>query len=225
MSAIWLSLMIYAVVEAVAAAYRVRQKRRTDIADQPLARRSPQSSPRSLLQSVSGAAIQLDSDLDRVLHPSPQQATHELLRLRKNPPAELELPLAVSLSISELVHPETRSTSTDLFDLNLTSSDVIAESEATKLESSEHQSVLAEIAQLDQTDSENAIAQFQRHLNHPDDIIRAAIVFEFGEVAASYQGMKAAEAKEVLMQLSQDPNPNIRTQAVLALAKIEPLVL
>ncbi|MBM0741268.1 HEAT repeat domain-containing protein [Phormidium sp. CLA17] len=223
MNAIWLSLMIYAVVEAIAAAYRVRQKRRTD----SLTRSSDsrfRSSRRSLGQSASTAAIQLDSDLDRLFHPSSNQSPSELLTL-PTPPAALELPLAVSLSVNEVVNPETRPNSTDLFDLNLGESNVPVDAETMKPNSPEHQSVLAEISQLDHADSENAIAAFQRHLNHPDDIIRAAIVFEFGETVARYHGAKAAEAKEILMQLSQDPNPTIRTQVAIALAKIEPIVL
>lgn len=223
MNAIWLSLIIYAVVEAVAAAYRVRQKRRTDVlAQSSVSRAMP--SRRSLVQPASTAAIQLDSDLDRLFYPTPDQSSSELLTLQ-TPPADLVLPLAVSLSISELVHPETRSNSTDLFDLDLGAPDATMEVETVKPVPFEHQSVLAEISQLDHADSENAIAEFQRHLNHSDDIIRAAIVFKFGEAAAKYQGVKADEAKEILMQLSQDPNPNIRTQVVLALAKIEPVVL
>lgn len=223
MNAIWLSLMIYAVVEAVAAAYRVRQKRRTNILIQSSNGRSVPSK-RSPVQSASSAAVQLDPDLDRPLYTPSSQSPSELLT-QQTPPAELVLPLAVSLSVSELVHPETRSDPTELFDLDLGASNAPIEVETLKLDSPEHQSVLAEIAQLDEADSENSIAAFQRHLNHPDDIIRAAIVFEFGEAAAKYQGMKATEAKEVLMQLSQDPNPNIRTQVVLALAKIEPMSL
>jgi len=223
MNAIWLSLMIYAVVEAIAAAYRVRQKRQTDSLTQSFDSRF-RSPSGSLVQPVSTAAIQLDSDLDRLLYPSSNQSASDPLTLQA-PPAELGLPLAVSLSVSELVHPETRSDPTELFDLDLRSSNVPVEVETLKPNSPEHQSVLAEIAQLDQADSDNAIAAFQRHLNHPDDIIRAAIVFEFGEAAAKYQGVKATEAKEILMQLSQDPNPNIRTQVVLALAKIEPVAL
>lgn len=224
MNAIWFSLMIYAVVEAVAAAYRVRQNRQA-ISDQPFASRAIQSSPRSL-QPASGDAIQLDSDLDRLLDSPQHQAASELLTLQPNPSTELDLPLAVSLSISELVNPEMRSHSTDQFEQDsMFPASAGAEPEATKLTSPEHQSVLAEISQLDNLDAEDAIAQFQRHINHPDDIVRAAIVFEFGEAAAQYQGAKAAEAKDLLMQLSQDPNPNIRTQVVLALAKIEPIVL
>ncbi len=223
MNAIWLSLMIYAVVEAVAAAYRVRQRRQA-ISDQPFVSRAVQSSPRSR-QPAAGAALQLSSDLDRLIYPSLPD-TSELLTLQQNPSADLNLPLAVSLSVSELVHPKTRSHSTEQPDLDSILPDSAgAELEAAKPTSPEHQSVLAEVSQLDTLDSEDAIAQFQRHLNHPDDIVRAAIVFEFGETAAQYQGAKAAEAKAVLMQLNQDPNPNIRTQVVLALAKIDPIIL
>lgn len=223
MNAIWFILTIYAAVEAIAAAYRVRQKRQLGILAQPSATRL-KPSQHSIVQSVSPAAVQSDSDLER-LHQLSNRSANEPSVLQPKTLTKLDLPLAASLLISEVVYPEMRSPSADQFELDLVSPELsIAAPETVKPASPEHQSILTEIYQLDHADSENAIAQFQRHLNHPDDTVRAARVFELGEVAAKYRGAKADEVKEMLMQLSQDPNPNVRTQVVLALAKLESVI-
>lgn len=231
MNAIWLTLIIYAIVEAIAAAYRVREKQRLGISPPPSVTRFKQSQ-RSLVQPASSANVQSESGLNK-LHQLATQAANGSPILQTKTLAEIDLPLAASLLISEVVHPEMRalrdtrkgSPSDDQFDLDLVSPELaIAELETAKPVSHEHQSVLAEISQLDHADLETTIAQFQRHLNHSDETIRAASVFELGEVAAKYRGAKANEVREMLMQLSQDPNPSIRTQVVIALAKIESMI-
>lgn len=217
MKFIWLSLIIYAVVEAIVAAYKVSQKHRINTSVQPFTQSKQDQS--SSVQSASPAAI--GSDRDK-LHQSSNQDANELSILQPKTSLDLDLPLAASISISEVVHPETRSPSAEQFDLDLSSPELsIASLETVKSGAPRQVSVLAEISQLDNAELENEIAQFQRHLNHPDDTIRAAMIFELGEVAAKHRGVKTDEIREMLMQLSQDPNPSIRTQVGLALTKIE----
>lgn len=220
MNAIWFGFILYALVEAIAAGYRVYQKRRT-LAAQPTAPQTGQLSSRSLPQPTP-TTVQLDPDLDRAAYAPLTQAANQAA----NQPnvTEPDVALAASLSVNELVHSGTPANPSDAVDLNLETAEFAHPGvEPAKSEASEHQSVLAEISQLNDTDSDHAIAQLQPLLHHPDDMVRVAIVVKLEEIAAKQNG-KAAEAKEMLMQLSQDANPDVRNQAVLALTKIDPIV-
>ena len=222
MNVIWFGLILYALAEAIVAGYRVYQKRQTTLTDQPSTLQTAQPKLRSLPQPTP-ATVQLEPDLDRAVPESLNQPVNEpTIQLNTD---ETDLSLAASLSVSEASHPDAQSHGNQVIDLHLENSEFAhSEVESESSVASEHQSVLAEISQLNETDSDDTIAQLQQSLNHPDHLVRVAIVIKLEEIAAK-QGEKAAEAKEMLTQLSQDDNSDVRGQAVLVLTKIDPMVL
>lgn len=222
MNVIWFGFILYAIVEAILAAYRVYHKRQTTLSTQPSVPHAEQISPRSRPHPTPAPA-QLAPDIDRAVQQPLTQAANEVAIQPST--TEPDLSLAASLPVHELIHPAAQSNASDGVELHLDNADFVQlEVEPAQPVAPEHQSVLAEISQLNDPDTGETIAQLQQFLNDPNDMVRVAIVFKLEEIAAQ-QGEKAAEAKEMLMQLSQDANPDVRTQATLALTKIDPIVL
>ncbi len=239
MKAIWLGLVIYAVVEAIAAARRVWQKH------QHLGRSQAEFQTGWELNQPSAQSLAATSQAEQrqagrsgstegqrrskpsskpVALPTSLLAEPELLQQT----ADLDLPLAVSVSVTDLDQSE-RPVTTSTIDLDLIPPELaLPELESAKSdrhpasdqEHSSHQSVLAEIAELGQT-ATDAVQHFQRYLDHPDDVVRAATVFELGELAVKRSGAEANEILDLLAPLSQDPAPQVRSQVVVALAKIQ----
>ncbi|WP_179228521.1 HEAT repeat domain-containing protein [Leptolyngbya ohadii] len=142
-----------------------------------------------------------------------------------NPDADLIL--AASVSVTDLVNPES-SASVEIPDLIPTDpaiSEVLnANSEQNR---THHPSVLEEIAQLrpmaDTASSESSddrTRRFMHALLTGDGTVRVAAVYELGEIAA--QGSSNSEQIiQQLQQLTQDEDPDVRLQAIAALAKVQ----
>jgi HEAT repeat protein len=235
MNVIWFGLAIYAVVEAIAAARRVGQRQRVKAAsqagpglDEPSLQALPASpDPVAALPAAQAEPDQADAqlNLNQPKMASNRRAANLLVEpepLAAQLTTNLDLPLAVSVSVTELAQSAPPSVST--LDLNLVPPELAvpelasAKADRQSGQAEPHQSVLAEIAELDRTD---AVSHFQRYLDHPDDVVRAATVFELGELAAQRSGPEASEILDLLTPLSQDPDPQVRSQVVVALAKLQ----
>lgn len=250
MSVSWFNLaidgvLIYALVEAVFAGRRVYEKRLHLHSSVPSVHPPQPLQSESILSGASELSHfepilsekQSEPTQPELKQPEPTQpelnsdaeadSTEQVTEPAMLLAADLNLPLAVSLSVSDAMQGDEAGLVTSSLELDL----VPPELEIPDLEpvieakpSAEHHSVLAEIAELGQTDAADAITHLRRYLNHSDDVIRAATVFELGELAAKRQGAEAAEIAELLMQLGQDPNPQVREQALIAWAKVQSLL-
>lgn len=212
MNTIWIALAVLALFLAVQAVNRVRRKRQF-----PDMSTSAHPNERTMSgQTARPAAQQSGSSFDQDGSETAQPQITIPIPLAPN---ELEpntdMPLAATLSVNQLVHPEPNQ-ATVTFD---SAASEPLPSEAAPADTQTQRTVLEEITRLGQ-DSETAISHFSHYLDHPDSTIRAAAVFELGELVAKRHSADEGVV-ERLHQLSQDANSQVRSQAVAALSKIE----
>lgn len=213
MNTIWIALAVLALILAVQAVNRVRRKRQ-------LPNLSTSAQPNK--GTISGqparqaAAPQSDSSFDQGGSEAAQpQVTIPIPLAPDELQPDTDMPLAATLSVNQLVHPESNQAAV-IPDL-VSSESATAEAGTPPVDT--QRTVLEEIARLGQG-SETAISHFSHYLDHPDSTIRAAAVFELGELISKQQSADEGIV-ERLHQLSQDTNSQVRSQAVAALSKIE----
>lgn len=132
----------------------------------------------------------------------------------------INVPLATSVSISELVQSETTQSS-DASVVPELATEGLARGEA-----SETHPVLEEISQLGRSQQLHQVAHLARYVYHADSVVRVAVAFALGELAATRQGKGVEAIVPILSKLAQDANPQVRLQAVAALGSIQsPIVL
>lgn len=129
---------------------------------------------------------------------------------------ELDLPLAASLRVSEAIHP------TAVGDVSIELPD-LTDSPMTSNAVSEHHdrpNLLQEIAQLDEADYHQQIAQLAQYVGHPDHTARAAAVVTLGDLAKRSQGSDREAAIALLNQFIHDADDNVRVRAAAALGEM-----
>lgn len=215
MNTIWIALAVLALILAVQAVNRVRSKRQ-------LPNLSTSAQPNE--GTISGqparqaAAPQSGSSFDQGGSEAAQpQVTIPIPLAPDELQPDTDMPLAATLSVNQLVHPESNQAAV-IPDL-VSSESATAEAATPSVDTQTQRTVLEEIARLGQG-SETAISHFSHYLDHPDSTIRAAAVFELGELISKQQSADEGIV-ERLHQLSQDTNSQVRSQAVAALSKIE----
>lgn len=134
--------------------------------------------------------------------------------------SEVDVPLAVSLTVSELMHPQTEEVTVP--DLIPTDPELreIQQTAEEKPEAADRPGLIAEIAQLEQPHSESILSHVLQSLDHSDSTVRVAAVFELGELAAKHPGQINQDVIDRLNHLSQDADADVRSQAILALSKL-----
>lgn len=211
---IWLGILVYALVEAGYAAVRVYHKRRS------LHRSIGRTSTPALLPPVpaeqsSTQAPQSSTGLNSSMTVAPAVPTIADM----TPDPETSMPLAASVSVNELVHPQP----SEITPPDFVPDDLAAEMGLPDIQTppaSDQPSVLEEIQQLGQAPTEDAISHFMSYLDHPDHVIRSAAVFELGELASKQQSPQTSEIIDRLTELGQDVDPQVRSQAIVALEKM-----
>ncbi len=225
-----LLLTLYALVTAISASLRAFSQVKPVKAPIPDPRSISKSSVSKSIDTVSSnventvrdieskaAKPQLQPDLDStqpatavsseapeapVSQPSTEEASHSsgIAFAPFAPQPEADIPLATSLTVSEVVHP---SETEPQIDLGIT--------QHAPAHESHHASVVEEVTHLEH-DGEK-LEQLAQQANHSDGNVRIVVAAELGEFAA--QGNERAIA--ILNQLSQDVDPQVRVQAAASL--------
>lgn len=236
-------LALFAIVAAIGAASRVQTQitSQSSLAASPAQRFSPLSAT-SLQETESPEARKPQVDGDREFEPSqsaslsktPSQPTESAVSQQSAAtasippelsPSELlqssvtpEIPLAASLTVTELVHPPEVEPALQLADAETQAppslEDALEQHPA-------HHNLLQEIAQLDDSSHHNRISHLARYIDHSDSVMRAAAAFALGELGATTQGQELEEMVAMLNQFTEDANPQVRLQAVTALEKVQ----
>jgi hypothetical protein len=144
-------------------------------------------------------------------------------------PAELDQDfiLAASLSVTDIVHPQAPG-EVEIPDLIPTDPAISEVLNANAVSSSDHHpSILEEIAELRpiaDANQHSSTSDRTKHFMHAlltgDGTVRVAAVYELGEIAA--QGSNESEQIiKQLQQLTQDEDPDVRSQAIVALEKVQ----
>jgi hypothetical protein len=239
MDAVWIMLGLLAVVFGIQAAYRVRSKRAATLGNAgslPVQAGSNSQTAKTQPDTSYVRDAELKTPVQSITEPDRDLQQESAPRLESETPTppvqispilprpETEVPLAASLSVSELVQSDaagasevsggTQSGESDSI------SDAIAPSKAQPLNNHEPYDVLEEIAQLGRGEIQQ-IDRLAHYINHPDSDVRVAVAFALGELAASRQGKGMEEAVPLLSSLSEDANLKVRLQAVIALGKIQ----
>lgn len=162
------------------------------------------------IESEAAAKPRLQPDLDSVesatavSNATPEETPHSsgIAFAPFAPQPEADIPLATSLTVSEVVHPSETEPQIDLG---------IAHPAPAQEAHEHHASVVEELSHLEH-DSEK-LDQLAQQAQHPDGNVRIVVAAELGEFAA--QGNDRAIA--VLNQLSQDVDPQVRVQAAASL--------
>jgi hypothetical protein len=248
MKIVWISLLLYGLVTAFFAANRTWKKRQnahssnsittstrttnsannlktqsSETADQTVDQNTHQTIPDRAIasedagQSSPNELVPLRSaDLDVRPMAAPASIVEQPVPLE----SEMDVPLAVSLTVSELMHPQTEEVTVP----NLIPADSeireIQQAAEEKPEVADRPSLIAEIAQLEQPHSENILSHVLQSLDHSDSTVRVAAVFELGELAAKHPGQINQDVIDRLNHLSQDADADVRSQAILALSKL-----
>lgn len=143
------------------------------------------------------------------------------------PNAEVDVPLAASLPVRDVVNSEQTDVAampTATEDLgDLTGNEFGEDVQTGEGSQRDRQSILDEIADLGRTDQEDALSHFMEYTNHSDRAVQVAAIFELGELAAKRQGQSVEEVVQRLRQLSESDDPAVRSQAMVALGKIQPI--
>ncbi len=227
---------LLAIASAIGAAYRVRDKRAArKIAPSELP--VPLSEPVQNIDRVPVTASVLDAELSKASRSITQpdrdleQPSVSHTQAAETPPAATvspvllepiaEVPLAVSLPVSELVQPHNAEVEPDLTFVDQSGAASIATSEAHSEENHHRHEVLEEIAELGQSES-SGIDRLTQYVYHSDSVVRAAVAFALGEIAMKRQGQDRETSISLLSELSQDENPQVRLQAASALGTIHP---
>lgn len=230
-------LAMLAVMAAIGAVYRVRDKRAVAISARsgiddliPPSQATPQA-------TVSQATVR-DSETSLAQTPYPQ-GDRDLTAVLTDPPVTRAVPpepvvlspiapapeadvlLAASLSVSDLVQLEATAASASSQRLLAFPDHDSAATAAGKPHSSPSVlSILEEVERLGRTGQIDPVAPLARYVYHSDPAIRVAVAFALGERAKRQQGRSAEAIVPVLSKLTQDANPQVRLQAVIALGEI-----
>lgn len=137
-----------------------------------------------------------------------------------------DFPLAASLAVTDLVNPRTPGSVEipDLIPTDPAISEVLNANAESR--SNDHPSILEEIAELRPTadaqfySAANRTKHFMHALLTGDGTVRVAAVYELGEIAAQ-GGHDKEQIIEQLQQLTQDDDPDVRSQAIVALGKVQ----
>jgi hypothetical protein len=238
MDAVWIMLGLLAVVFGIQAVDRVRSKRAAALGNTRLmpvqaginsqvTKNQPDTSsvrdaePKNAVQSITEPDRDLEQESAPLLNSGPSTPSVQISPIL--PQSETEVPLAASLTVSELVQPSPVGASEASEGIQATEGDSappIAPAKSQPLDNHEPYDVLEEIAQLGRGETQQ-IDRLARYIDHPDSDVRVAVAFALGELAASRQGKGVEEAVPLLSSLSEDANLKVRLQAVIALGKIQ----
>ena len=204
-------LALFAIVTAIGAASRV-QRQTAHV--QP----SRSSLQEPSLSATSKTQLEPDRDLDQAVdnspksQPSPADQWGELERLQSN------ISLAGSLSVSEVIHPSEVEPSIFVKTAHESAIAGLSSHDQT----TQSNSLLQEVAELAPGGHKTQISHLAHYLNHADSVMRAAAAFALGDLAPHCHGEDLEKIFSVLQQFSQDANPQVRLQAVTALANLKP---
>lgn len=205
-------LALFAIVTAIGAASRV-QRQTAHV--QP----SRSSLQEPSLSATSKTQLEPDRDVDQAVdnspksQPSPADQWGELERLQSN------ISLAGSLSVSEVIHPSEVEPS--IFHKTEPHESAIA-GLSSHDQTTQSNSLLQEVAELAPGGHKTQISHLAHYLNHADSVMRAAAAFALGDLAPHCHGEDLEKIFSILQQFSQDANPQVRLQAVTALANLKP---
>lgn len=136
-------------------------------------------------------------------------------------PPHIDAPLATSLSVKDVVEPQTQIPSVQYPEPGAGDTAQIPLDEAMPGNGhSDRQTVLEEINHMGETGQGEAIAQISRHVEDPDHLVRTAVASALGELATHLQGPRREEAVAHLHHLSQDASPEVRVEAAAALSRL-----
>ncbi len=205
-------LALFAIVAAIGAASRMqRQTAHLQPSRPSLQESNPSATPITQLEP--------DRDLDRAIDDSPKSQLSpvdqwgDLERLQSN------ISLAGSLSVSEAIHPSEVEPS--IFVKAEPHESAIA-GLSSHDQTTQSNSLLQEVAELAPGGHKTQISHLAHYLNHADSVMRAAAAFALGDLAPHCHGEDLEKISSVLQQFSQDANPQVRLQAVTALANLKP---
>jgi len=204
-------LALFAIVTAIGAASRV-QRQTAHV--QP----SRSSLQEPSLSATSKTQLEPDRDLDQAVdnspksQPSPADQWRNLERLQSN------ISLAGSLSVSEVIHPSEVEPSIFVKTAHESAIAGLSSHDQT----TQSNSLLQEVAELAPGGHKTQISHLAHYLNHADSVMRAAAAFALGDLAPHCHGEDLEKIFSVLQQFSQDANPQVRLQAVTALANLKP---
>lgn len=204
-------LALFAIVTAIGAASRV-QRQTAHV--QP----SRSSLQEPSLSATSKTQLEPDRDLDQAVdnspksQPSPADQWRNLERLQSN------ISLAGSLSVSEVIHPSEVEPSIFVKTAHESAIAGLSSHDQT----TQSNSLLQEVAELAPGGHKTQISHLAHYLNHADSVMRAAAAFALGDLAPHCHGEDLEKIFSVLHQFSQDANPQVRLQAVTALANLKP---
>ncbi|MBW4419111.1 MAG: HEAT repeat domain-containing protein [Myxacorys californica WJT36-NPBG1] len=128
---------------------------------------------------------------------------------------EHDIPLATSLTISEVVDPVNpeKITIPDLYPGYPLESEQQAQPHHTP-------DVLQEINQLDHQSKKDQIAHLAQYVQHPDSVLRVVIASTLGGLLPDTQGDDRQAAIALLTRLSQDADSQVRVQAAASLGEL-----
>jgi len=204
-------LALFAIVTAIGAASRV-QRQTAHV--QP----SRSSLQEPSLSATSKTQLEPDRDLDQAVdnspksQPSPADQWGNLERLQSN------ISLAGSLSVSEVIHPSEVEPSIFVKTAHESAIAGLSSHDQT----TQSNSLLQEVAELAPGGHKTQISHLAHYLNHADSVMRAAAAFALGDLAPHCHGEDLEKIFSILQQFSQDANPQVRLQAVTALANLKP---
>ena len=204
-------LALFAIVTAIGAASRV-QRQTAHV--QP----SRSSLQEPSLSATSKTQLEPDRDLDQAVdnspksQPSPADQWGNLERLQSN------ISLAGSLSVSEVIHPSEVEPSIFVKTAHESAIAGLSSHDQT----TQSNSLLQEVAELAPGGHKTQISHLAHYLSHADSVMRAAAAFALGDLAPHCHGEDLEKIFSVLQQFSQDANPQVRLQAVTALANLKP---
>ncbi len=206
-------LALLAIAAAIGAASRVQRQ----LAAAATQTKPGQISEKALVGSLQERQFpeaqqpQMESDRDRDQVFTPSSSASEA----KEPIVDtskllIEVPLATSLTVTEVLHPAEVEVSLQFGRALEEPSETVA-----------HVNLLNELDELDHSDHHGQIAHLSRYVEHSDGVMRAAAAFALGELLAKSDRFEVEEISALLHQFSQDANPQVRLQAVNAFNKMQ----
>lgn len=129
--------------------------------------------------------------------------------------SEQDIPLATSLTLSEVVDPVHPKTITipDLYPGYPLEAEQQSQTHHTP-------DVLQEITQLDHREKKDQIAHLAQYVQHPDSVLRVAIASALGGLLPQTEGDDRHAAIALLNHLSQDVDSQVRVQAAASLGEL-----
>lgn len=204
-------LIIVAMLAAIEAALRVRDQYHSFV-----------TSPAEESEALDRPYLEEDIDSEHPL-PTPEPASSmQEDALQEILAAEVELPLAASIMVSDLERqgnqlagPQIRMQVENLPDADLPMAD-------REQDPRPHgQDVLEEIVELEQTDHESQIQHLAALAMHEDSVRRVAAATALGDLAMQVQGSHRDTMIQLLNQLLQDADIQVRVQAAAALGAMK----